>query len=245
MAPRCQASVVDRDEALDKLYAAPLESFTQTRNELAKELEGDAAAEFKKLKKPSVGAWAINQLAREHPDDVEHLLEIHQRMAEASGASQLRKAAGDRREAIAKLVTEARRTLERAGHNTGAATLEKVSQTLLAASGADERELVRSGRLTREFAGTGMDAFGLAPDSLDSPDETAEPTLRVPMKVQREVERLRRDAEAAEREAAQLAQEANFLAERSDRARTAAEEAERVATEARSKAEAAANDADL
>lgn len=231
---------------LDRLYAAPLDRFTEVRNEVAQELRdaGDDAAskEVKKLKKPSVAAWAVNQLARETPEDIEQLFEIQARVANAASASELRGVARERREVVSRLVGSARKILDRAGHGAGAATTEKISQTLLAASGDDDRELVTTGRLTRELAGTGMDAFGLAPDEEDATDPQAP---SVPLKVQREVERLRRNAERAEQEAAQLAQEANFAAEHAKRTRAAAEEAERVAAEARAAAQEAAAEAGL
>jgi hypothetical protein len=55
----------------DDLYALPLEEFTAARNELARSLkaagDADEAARVKKLKKPPVSAWAVNQLARDDP----------------------------------------------------------------------------------------------------------------------------------------------------------------------------------
>ena len=52
----------------NKLYGLPLERFTEERNALAKRLreEGqrDEAATVSKLRKPSVAAWAVNQIVR-------------------------------------------------------------------------------------------------------------------------------------------------------------------------------------
>ena len=47
------------DDRIDELYQLPLEEFTPARNALAKEL-GDG--DIKKLEKPNVAAWAVNQL---------------------------------------------------------------------------------------------------------------------------------------------------------------------------------------
>ena len=47
------------DERIDDLYQLPLDEFTAARNALAKEL-GDNA--IKKLEKPNLAAWAVNQL---------------------------------------------------------------------------------------------------------------------------------------------------------------------------------------
>src|SRR5437762_1838239 len=46
-------------ETTDPLYQLPLDEFTAARNALAKET-GDAS--IKKLEKPSLAAWAVNQL---------------------------------------------------------------------------------------------------------------------------------------------------------------------------------------
>ena len=47
---------------LDALYQKPLDEFTSARNALAKTLSGDAAARVRKLPKPTVVPWAVNQL---------------------------------------------------------------------------------------------------------------------------------------------------------------------------------------
>ncbi len=64
-----EADKTDDEEAA--LYSAPPEQFVAERNALAKRLadDGDSAgaARVKKLKKPSVPAWAVNRAAREAP----------------------------------------------------------------------------------------------------------------------------------------------------------------------------------
>src|SRR5215216_4979823 len=47
------------EEKIDELYQRPLDEFTAARNALAKET-GDNA--IKKLEKPNLAAWAVNQL---------------------------------------------------------------------------------------------------------------------------------------------------------------------------------------
>ena len=62
-----------------ELYGLPLERFTEERNALVKELrkEGrrEEAAEVSNLRKPSVAAWAVNQLLRTQRRDVAKLFE--------------------------------------------------------------------------------------------------------------------------------------------------------------------------
>ena len=68
-------------DEIDRLYELPLEEFTAARNALAKET-GDAA--LKQLKKPTVPAWAVNQLARRREVDMRRLL----RAAKARGGAE-------------------------------------------------------------------------------------------------------------------------------------------------------------
>src|SRR5579862_5078481 len=62
----------------EELYALPLEEFTEARNNMAAELRksGDKAAAdaVKGLEKPSITAWALNQVRRRQPEVVTTLL---------------------------------------------------------------------------------------------------------------------------------------------------------------------------
>jgi hypothetical protein len=49
------------DPSVDRLYELPLDEFVAARDALAKERKDPAV---KKLRKPTVPAWAVNQLAR-------------------------------------------------------------------------------------------------------------------------------------------------------------------------------------
>ena len=57
---------------MDDLFALPPAEFIAARDALAKRLkaDGDAtrAAEVKALRRPSVAAWAVNQVARRKPE---------------------------------------------------------------------------------------------------------------------------------------------------------------------------------
>ena len=65
--------------APEDLYGLPLEEFTPARDALAKELKAaghkDEAAEVKRLRKPSLAAWALNRVARDHPEAIGQLRE--------------------------------------------------------------------------------------------------------------------------------------------------------------------------
>ena len=47
------------ESQIDKLYQIPLDEFTPARNALAKET---GESEIKKLEKPNLAAWSVNQL---------------------------------------------------------------------------------------------------------------------------------------------------------------------------------------
>ena len=50
------------DSEIDALYQKPLDQFTAARNTLAKTLAGADAARVRKLPKPTVVPWTVNQL---------------------------------------------------------------------------------------------------------------------------------------------------------------------------------------
>ncbi|MDQ3409608.1 MAG: hypothetical protein M3469_06460, partial [Actinomycetota bacterium] len=63
---------------VDDLYALPLDRFVPERGTLAKALRADRrrdeAKDVAALRKPSVAAWAINQLVRTQGDAVHELV---------------------------------------------------------------------------------------------------------------------------------------------------------------------------
>jgi hypothetical protein len=53
------------DREIDQLYSLPLSEFTAARNQLASS-RGKAGAAVKKLAKPSLAAWVVNQIYWHH-----------------------------------------------------------------------------------------------------------------------------------------------------------------------------------
>jgi hypothetical protein len=145
------------------LYGLPLEEFTRARDELARELRKagnrEAADEVKALRKPSVSAWAVNQLARRHPQELKALvkagdaLRTAQRAAVTRGdAAGLRDAQRAHRERLEELLTTARHDL-----GTGGQTLQRVAQTLRAASAEKEAsKALAAGTLTEDVSQSGF-----------------------------------------------------------------------------------------
>src|SRR5260221_6788543 len=69
---------MDRERAIDELYARPAEEFVAARDELARALrsegEREAADAVKRLRRPSHAAAIVNRLARDEPELAEALL---------------------------------------------------------------------------------------------------------------------------------------------------------------------------
>ena len=87
------------EAALDALYAAKPEDFVATRAALAKKHGAKVAAALKKRRKPTQTAYALNQLARRHPDAIADLVDAGRMLARAQRKA-LRGDAADVRDAI-------------------------------------------------------------------------------------------------------------------------------------------------
>jgi chromosome segregation ATPase len=147
------------DEEIDRLYQLPLPDFTAARNALAARA-GARAAEIRRLPKPNVAAWAVNQIYW-HRSKIRDRLETVSRRLREAHAHQL---AGKRvdiaaaeaahRAAVTAAVAEARELLSRAGDGATAATVQAVSETL-------ETVVWHSldGRLSRPLKRTGLEAL--------------------------------------------------------------------------------------
>ena len=229
-------------ETADDLYGLPLDRFIPERGALARAQrdkgDSEVAARVAKLRKPSVAAWAVNQLVRTQTGEIAELFAAGDaaRRAQAEllagrgDGDTLRDAGRSERDAVASLVEAARGLLSSSGHELSPAILERVADTLHAAAlDQDARALVADGRLERELRHIGMSS---APAPAGPP-----PPKRA------ESERAARSAEAAARRAEQRALRALEVAEeRRDRAAQALAEAESALAEARATAEAAADE---
>jgi hypothetical protein len=146
---------VTLDEALDELYGAPLDAFVAERKRLAKELPPEERRDFATLRKPSIAAWTLNQLARRQRRDVDLLLDAGHRMRQAG----LDKAAVDRARASE---ADAIKRLMRAAEQLGASAqaLTKVNESLRAAAVSEEgRELLARGRFSEPVQASGFEAY--------------------------------------------------------------------------------------
>ncbi|MFC7584138.1 hypothetical protein ACFQYP_10620 [Nonomuraea antimicrobica] len=119
----------------DRLYALPPSEFTAARTAEVRAARdaGDAglSREIAKLRRPTVSAWAVNRLSREHPGELAELLDVGERLRAAwqeQDAGELAELTRRRGEVTGKVGRLARRF---AGLSPAAAT--EVDQTLDAA----------------------------------------------------------------------------------------------------------------
>jgi hypothetical protein len=215
------------DEA-DDLYALPLEEFTRARNDLAKRLKDPS---IKELKKPSVSAWAANQLARKREVDVRRLLRAGERLEQAQrgivgGGDQnaFAEAQQEERDAVRRLRSEAAKLLQESGHPASDATLERLASTLHAAAATEEgRTALRGGRLTEDLEPLG---FGALQGVVPKPDRRRAASRPAPKsRVNRQLEQARAELAAARDEADATEKEAKAAEREADRARRAADRA--------------------
>ncbi|MDT7747724.1 MAG: hypothetical protein QOD96_1386, partial [Pseudonocardiales bacterium] len=153
---------MDLDGTADALYALPRADFTPARDERVKEARsaGDKAlaASIGKLRRPTVAAWLVNNLARQRPDEITGLAELGEQLRAAheqlDGAA-LRRLSEQRRELINALTSTTR--------ELGAVAGEEVSETV-----SRELEGMFTSALTDPDA-----ARALASGRLSSPKELA------------------------------------------------------------------------
>ena len=263
-------SFSDVADPVDALYALPPSQFTAARNALVKTLRAekrrDEADAVKALKRPSVPAWALNQVARSSPDALQAVLDAGAAVVAAqrralSGVRDagLREASHQRREAIDAVFRLAGEVLRGAGAQPQTHRMA-IAATLEAASvDAEAAARVTAGRLTNELpapSGFGdVAGFSLVTDPPPAP--TTPPAEDAPAGGQADDDDAAARAAAAEAaqtaalQAAQARRRADELAERAAEARRQAvrteAEAQRMeerAAQVRARADAAALAAD-
>lgn len=223
------------------LYGLPLEEFTAQRNALARELRGarrrDQAAAVSKLRKPSVAAWAVNQLTRTQQRDVAALFEAGDALQQAQeevlnrrgDAASLRRRVEAERAVVRQLANKARGLLNRDGHELTAARIEQVSETLHAAAlDPDARAKIQSGCLERELRHVGLGGLGPLTGAAPAPKQ------RQRRSDDRERLKAAREAEAhARRQLAEAARQLRGAEQRQERATAALRAADEALGSAR------------
>ena len=240
--PRALAAVPDLEQELERLYALSPEEFTAARNDLATRLrkagQAEASERVRALRKPSVPVWAVNQLARRHPEAVAELLAAGAQLRRAqeaafrgdSGAA-VREATAAERATIRKLTQHAQSLLRAEDRSATRAVLDRIASTLRAAAVEPEAApLLAAGRLAGEIGSSGFATVAeLAPPTSKRRPARAKDDGAAARRREQELRKLRARVERLERRAA----EEDERAERAEQtARAARERAEQAKSEA-------------
>ncbi len=193
---------VSFESASAELYRLAPNDFTAARNAKMSEARQSGntalAASLKKLRKPTVGAWLVNLLAQERPQDLERLISLGaelRRGQHGADGEVIRRVSKKKHDVVAELLAEATLMAGSRGQPVSEAAAMDLEATLDAAF-ADPKaaESVRAGLLTTGLRYSGL---GLADPGSEAPDRAA--------KVERSgvaIAAAKRDLDLANREAA-------------------------------------------
>ncbi len=239
------------EDDLDRLYQLPLDEFTAARNDVARRA-GARAADVKKLTKPPIAAWAVNQLYWQDRKIYDALVEAAGELRAAHKAvlsgkrGDLRFAGKEHEDAVEKALKATVAILAGSGHPVTDATRHAIAQTLRALPGEDP-----AGRLSRALQpggfemlagitvkGSGAGARAVKPAG-PSPGRKSETKRQKPEPEDRKLAEARDEASAAARALREAEQTARRLEFEAARAARAAAKADGELTEARANLEAA------
>jgi hypothetical protein len=133
----------------------------RVRDALVTAGRADEARAVAKRRRPTASVWAVNQLARRAPEDVEELLALgdslragERKLMRGGSAEGFMEDARTARQKVAALARRAEALVEESGQKATATLGRKISQTLHAASIADDETRARlaAGRLDEDLA---------------------------------------------------------------------------------------------
>jgi hypothetical protein len=158
------------EDVADELYGLPPEEFTAARNARAKAAKDDGdrelAAAVTALRKPTAGAWLLNQLVRQHRGEVDGVLELGIRLRAAQGtlgAADLRALDEQRRQLTRAVAQQAVAIAVSAGRKVSAQVAADVEETLRSAMVDPEAgAALATGLLTDTFSSNGLEPVAVA-----------------------------------------------------------------------------------
>jgi hypothetical protein len=161
---------MDLDQVADELYGLAPSEFVPRRNALVadarKSGEKDLADLLKKLRRPTVGAWLVNLLAREREQVVQRLADLGDEMRSAQrnlAGDELRKLSKQRQSLISELTRDAKKIAPSHGQPVTDAALQELTSTLDAAlADAKAADEVKRGRLTSGLRYSGFGEIDLS-----------------------------------------------------------------------------------
>ncbi|ACZ29906.1 conserved hypothetical protein [Xylanimonas cellulosilytica DSM 15894] len=165
----------DVDARLDALYAGPIEEFVAARDALARDVAatGDrvGAARVKRLRRPTVAGWVVNQVVRAHPDDVAALVALGDELRAATAdrdRGRIKALDHLRRQRTEALVRPLRAVGQLDGRPVSADALDRLTETLTAVvMDADAAAVVRAGRLEQALQHVGFGVVGEGGEEAD------------------------------------------------------------------------------
>ncbi len=177
------------EDDVDALFGIPLTEFISARKSLAarlkKEGHADQANRVMALVKPSISAWAVNQLYWKHREAFDRLIATGQNFRRAQSSRLAGKAADllgpldARREVLSELSNLATALLGDAGHNPTPDMVRRITTTLEAMSAyAALPDDLAPGRLTHDIDPPGFESFA----SSAMPARTAQPARVIPFR---------------------------------------------------------------
>ena len=234
------------DRQIDELYQLPLGEFTAARNALAKTVGGADASRLKRLEKPTVVPWAINQLYWHDRAAWDRLMKSGAALRTAQIAAlegkkaDVRKASEAHRKALAESVDRA--TQLAAEH--GAKPAPEPLARMLEALSISAAPLPHPGRLTDIVQPAGFEALtGVTPHAVPfAAAKRSETTVKAGAAQKKQAEVIQIDREAVRRaESARREQEAMIAAATRtlERARAAESQARRALARAEEEVRAA------
>ena len=157
----------------DQLYGLPAGEFTAARDRMAAETRraGDRAlaTAIKQLRRPTATAWSANQLVRQRPDEIAHLLDVGASLRQAQirlAGDDLRRLTQEGQRLVTDLGRQARQLAADAGQSLSEEAVRELEGTLHAAlADPAASDALRAGHLTvaLRYSGFGLADLGAAP----------------------------------------------------------------------------------
>ncbi|MFC3572013.1 hypothetical protein ACFOZ0_01645 [Streptomyces yaanensis] len=179
---------MDLDAVADELYGLPPSEFIATRDERAKAARAagdqELADRIRRLRRPTLAAWAGNLLVRERPEEARRLLRLGEALRQAHrdlDGEQLRELSAQQRHVTFTLAREAGTLTAQAGQRISEDAQREVQETLHAVLGDPEAAGEwAQGRLTKPLsAPVGFPALTRAPAAPSAARRGPKPAGRV------------------------------------------------------------------
>jgi hypothetical protein len=177
---------MDLEEAVTQLYGLAPEAFLDARRELAARAKAEKDTGLAKavasVRKPTAAAWAVNQLVRHRPAEVERLLELADalhRAQDAMDGTALKTLGRQRTSLVDELVRATAEVALEAGSALSPPVANQVRETFVAAlASTSAAAAVGSGHLTRALSYAGFGDVDLS-EATAAPSPARRPALRV------------------------------------------------------------------